>query len=67
LESAAFFIWMFFALGARLFYKVSVPSLASPEAYYAKAMEHLDIILGLHDLENAQVSSRLLRVDVYHS
>lgn len=38
--AAAFFIWMLFAIGARLSQKSSVAGLASPESYYAKAMEH---------------------------
>ncbi|GAA6032719.1 hypothetical protein JCM8097_000758 [Rhodosporidiobolus ruineniae] len=54
LRTAAFFVWMMFAIGSRFCQKLSIPNLASPEAYYAKAMEHLEIIVGLHDLKNVQ-------------
>lgn len=46
---------MIFAIGARFCQKLSIPNLASPEAYYAKALEHLETIVGLHDLKNVQV------------
>lgn len=45
---------MIFALGARL--AQPLPGLASPESYYTKAMEHLETIVGLHDLKNVQVA-----------
>lgn len=47
---------MLFAIGTRLVQRVSIPGLASPSAFYAKAMEHLEVIVGLHDLKNVQVS-----------
>ncbi|GAA5870303.1 hypothetical protein JCM16303_001956 [Sporobolomyces ruberrimus] len=59
-RTAAFFIWMIFALGARL--AQPLPGLASPESYYTKAMEHLETIVGLHDLKNVQA---LLLMVVY--
>ncbi|GAA5850111.1 hypothetical protein JCM8547_001015 [Rhodosporidiobolus lusitaniae] len=54
LKTAAFFVWMVFAIGSRFCQKLSIPNLASPEAYYDKAMEHLETIVGLHDLKNVQ-------------
>ncbi|GAA6001857.1 hypothetical protein JCM10207_002353 [Rhodosporidiobolus poonsookiae] len=54
LKTAAFFIWMLTACGSRFCQKMAIPSLQSPEAYYAKAMEHLETIVGLHDLKNVQ-------------
>ncbi|GAA5832169.1 hypothetical protein JCM11251_004266 [Rhodosporidiobolus azoricus] len=54
LKTAAFFVWMLFAIGSRFCQKLSIPNLASPEVYYAKAMEHLEVIVGLHDLKNVQ-------------
>ncbi|GAA5980242.1 hypothetical protein JCM11641_005517 [Rhodosporidiobolus odoratus] len=54
LKTAAFFIWMVFAVGCRFCHKLAIPNLASPEAYYSKAMEHLETIVGLHDLKNVQ-------------
>lgn len=54
LHTGAFFIWILFAIGARLCQKLAIPSLASPEAYYQKAMQHLEVIVGLHDLKNVQ-------------
>ncbi|GAA6022533.1 hypothetical protein JCM11491_005591 [Sporobolomyces phaffii] len=59
-RAAAFFIWMLFALGSRL--AQPLPGLASPESYYTKAMEHLETIVGLHDLRNVQA---LLLMVVY--
>ncbi|GAA5926519.1 hypothetical protein JCM3775_001040 [Rhodotorula graminis] len=54
-RTAACYIYLVFAIGSRLLQKSAVPNLASPEAYYAKAMDHLEIIVGLHDLKNVQV------------
>ena len=51
---------MIFALGARL--AQPFPGLASPESYFTKAMEHLETIVGLHDLKNVQA---LLLMVVY--
>lgn len=51
---AAFFLLMLYAIGAQLVPKSAARGLASSEAYYAKAMEHLDVVLGLHDLKNVQ-------------
>jgi hypothetical protein len=45
---------MLFALGSAL--GQPFPALAAPENYYTKAMEHLETIVGLHDLKNVQVS-----------
>ncbi|KAK4699907.1 hypothetical protein P7C70_g6347, partial [Phenoliferia sp. Uapishka_3] len=53
-RTGAFFIWMLFAIGTRLIPRVNTPGLASPDAYYEKAMEHLEVIVGLHDLKNVQ-------------
>ena len=52
-STGAFFIWMLFALGSRLCVKSQLP-LAAPEAYYQKAMDHLETIVGLHNLANVQ-------------
>ncbi|ORY82921.1 fungal-specific transcription factor domain-domain-containing protein [Leucosporidium creatinivorum] len=52
--TGAFFIWVLFAIGARLCQKLAIPSLATPEAYYQKGMQHLEVIVGLHDLKNVQ-------------
>ncbi|GAA5923003.1 uncharacterized protein JCM15063_003496 [Sporobolomyces koalae] len=57
--TAAFFIWMLFALGSRI---DPVPGLAPSESYYAKAMANLETIVGLHDLFNVQA---LLLMVVY--
>ncbi|GAA5887560.1 hypothetical protein JCM6882_001449 [Rhodosporidiobolus microsporus] len=54
LKTASFFIWMVFAIGSRFCQKLAIPNLASPEGYWAKAMEHLEVIVGLHDLKNVQ-------------
>ncbi|BGP44814.1 hypothetical protein JCM10450v2_000629 [Rhodotorula kratochvilovae] len=54
MKTSAFFIWILFAIGSRFCQKSAVPNLAAPEAYYAKAMEHLETIVGLHDLKNVQ-------------
>ncbi|KAM0751137.1 hypothetical protein T439DRAFT_355972 [Meredithblackwellia eburnea MCA 4105] len=55
-ESAtgAFFIWILFAIGSRLCSGMSLAGISSPEAYHEKAMEHFEVIVGLHDLKNAQ-------------
>mgnify|MGYP001605463093 CR=1 FL=1 len=47
---------MLFAIGTRLVQRVSIPGLASPDAFFSKAMEHLEVIVSLHDLKNVQVS-----------
>lgn len=52
-RTAAFFIWLVIALGARLCRHLSL-GLALPDDYFAKAMVHLHIIVTLHDLVNVQ-------------
>jgi hypothetical protein len=64
--TASFFIWlvlncalgsqliprrMVYAVGARLLQGVSMPGMADPEAYYAAALEHMDLIVTLHNVE----------------
>ncbi|KAM0746562.1 hypothetical protein T439DRAFT_329671 [Meredithblackwellia eburnea MCA 4105] len=53
-RTAAFFIWMIFAIGARLVKSAPAGGLATPEQYYDKAMNHLEIIVVRHDLKNVQ-------------
>lgn len=55
MRTSACFIYLLFAIGSRLLQKSAVPNLASPEAYYAKAMDHLEVVVGLHDLKNVQL------------
>jgi hypothetical protein len=42
---------MVYAVGARLLQGVSVAGMAEPEAYYAAALEHMDVIVTLHNVE----------------
>ncbi|KAF9556323.1 hypothetical protein CPC08DRAFT_765310 [Agrocybe pediades] len=53
-QTAAFFIWLMYATGARLLETTHLPGLHPPEIYYAKAMEYLDTIVTLHNLANIQ-------------
>ncbi|KAF5312732.1 hypothetical protein D9619_003616 [Psilocybe cf. subviscida] len=53
-RTAAFFIWLMYATGARLLQSSPLPGLPPPEVYYAKAMEYLDTIVTLHNLANIQ-------------
>ncbi|GJN91630.1 hypothetical protein Rhopal_004653-T1 [Rhodotorula paludigena] len=54
MKTSAFFIWILFAIGARIGQKSAPTGLATPEAYYRKSMEYLETIVGLHDLKNVQ-------------
>ncbi|PPQ68485.1 hypothetical protein CVT25_008411 [Psilocybe cyanescens] len=53
-RTAAFFIWLMYATGARLLQSTALPGLHPPEVYYAKAMDYLDNIVTLHNLANIQ-------------
>ncbi|KAF2167795.1 hypothetical protein M409DRAFT_21945 [Zasmidium cellare ATCC 36951] len=50
-QTAAFFIWMIYAIGARF-----VPELGqeSSEAYFARASKYLPIVIGLQDIFTVQ-------------
>ncbi|ORY25361.1 fungal-specific transcription factor domain-domain-containing protein [Naematelia encephala] len=52
--TASFFIWMVYAIGARLLQGVPLPGVADPETYYTAALEHFDVIVTLHNVENVQ-------------
>jgi hypothetical protein len=50
---------MTYAIGARLLQGVLIPGIAEPEAYYAAALEHMDVIVTLHNIESVQFLSAL--------
>jgi hypothetical protein len=42
---------MTYAIGSRLLQGVALPGIAEPEAYYALALDHMELIVTLHNIE----------------
>lgn len=53
-STASFFLWMTYAVGAKLVAYTAHADKTGAEAYYKAALEHVDVILQCHDIRTIQ-------------